>query len=118
MVKRINWVGSSLKDLKELPNVIQKRFGYALHLVESGYRPANAKTLSGFGSAKVNEIREDDRGGTYRAVYTVEIQDRIFVLHVFQKKSNRGRETTRQDMKTIKERLKEVETFLLLREKE
>jgi phage-related protein len=118
MVKRINWVGSSLKDLKALPNVIQKRFGYSLHMVESGYRPANAKTLSGFGNAKVNEIRENDRSGTYRAVYTVEIQNRVFVLHVFQKKSTRERETTRQDMKTIKERLREVENFLLLKEEE
>lgn len=118
MVKRINWVGSSLKDLKALPTVIQKRFGYALHLVESGHRPENAKTLSGFGSARVSEIKENDRSGTYRAVYTMEIQDLVFVLHVFQKKSTKGSATTRQDMKTIKERLKEVSNFLLLEEKE
>ena len=43
--------------------------------------------LTGFGSAGVLELIEDDTGGTYRAVYTVRYTTAIYVLHVFQKKS-------------------------------
>ena len=118
MTKRINWVGSSLKDLKAMPNTIQKKVGFALHLVETGRRPENAKTLAGFGNAKVNEIKENDRSGTYRAAYTVELKNRIFVLHVFQKKSSKGIETSRKDIDLIKKRLKEAEASLLLEKEE
>ncbi|MDN5872419.1 MAG: type II toxin-antitoxin system RelE/ParE family toxin [Nitrococcus sp.] len=33
---------------------------------------------------------EDDAGGTYRAVYTIQFEEAVFVLHCFQKKSKRG----------------------------
>jgi phage-related protein len=46
--------------------------------------------LKGFGGAGVLEIIEDDRSGTYRAVYTVRFGTAVYVLHVFQKKSKRG----------------------------
>ena len=52
------------------------------------------------------ELIEDDAGGTYRAVYTVRYATAIYVLHVFQKKSKRGRETPQRDIDLIKERLK------------
>lgn len=106
------WIGSSRADLKSMPADIRKRIGFALRLIEHGGRPANSKTLSGFNSAKVNEIRENDNSGTYRAVYMIEYMDRIFVLHVFQKKSTHGIATPRKDMALIKQRIKEVRGFL------
>ena len=63
------------------------------------------------GSAKVLEIRESDRSGTYRAVYTVEWEGVVFVLHAFQKKSKSGIATTKQDIDLIKQRLKEAEVL-------
>lgn len=108
-MKRVYWVGSSLKDLKSLPKSIQKRIGFALYEIERGKRPLNCKTLSGFGSAKVSEIRENDSSGTYRAVYTTVIQNELYVLHVFQKKSCCGIKTSHEDIALIKKRLREVE---------
>ena len=46
-----------------------------------------------------------DASGTYRAVYTVQFRDAIYVLHVFQKKSRRGIATPRKDMDLIRSRL-------------
>ena len=46
----------------------------------------DAKVLTGFGSAGVLEVVENDRSGTYRAVYTVKFKEAVFVLHCFQKK--------------------------------
>lgn len=62
--------------------------------------------LKGFGGAGVLEVVENDVGGTYRAVYTVRLEESIFVLHCFQKKSKRGIETPKEDMDIIRARLK------------
>ena len=63
------------------------------------------------GNAKVIELRETDRSGTYRVIYTVEVAELIFVLHAFQKKSKSGIATPKQDIDLIKRRLKEAESL-------
>ena len=80
-------------------------FGYALHLAQAGGKHSQAKPLQGFGSAGVLEVVEDSRGSTYRAVYTVRFAQRIYVLHVFQKKSKSGIATLKPDMDLIRARL-------------
>ena len=60
----------------------------------------------GFGSAGVLEVVEDWRGNTYRAVYTVRFEQRVYVLHVFQKKSKSGIATPKPDIDLIRGRLK------------
>lgn len=71
----------------------------------------HTKTLSGLGNAKIIEIRETDRSGTYRVIYTVEMAEFIFVLHSFQKKSKSGIATPKQDIDLIKRRLKDAESL-------
>ena len=51
------------------------------------------------------ELIEDDRSGTYRAVYTVRFETAIYVLHVFQKKSKHGKATPQRDMELVETRL-------------
>jgi phage-related protein len=105
-LKPIYWVGSSKKDLLKLPNDVIDIFGFALHLAQSGKKHEQAKPLKGFGGASVLEVVEDHMGDTYRAIYTVKIDERVYVLHCFQKKSSKGIETPKQDMDLIRERLK------------
>ena len=52
-----------------------------------------------------NEV-VDVMGDTYRAVYTVKITDKVYVLHCFQKKSTKGIETPKPDMDLIRVRLR------------
>ena len=54
----------------------------------------------------VFEIVDDYDTNTYRAIYTVKIGARIYVLHCFQKKSTRGIKTPRKEIDLIKRRLK------------
>jgi len=54
----------------------------------------------------VLEVVEDDRGSTYRAVYTVKFSGWVCVLHCFQKKSRTGIKTPKEDMDLIYARLK------------
>jgi phage-related protein len=78
----------------------------ALYAVQIGLTPPIAKVLKGFGGAGVLELIEDDAGGTYRAVDTVSYSTAVYVLHVFQKKSKRGTQTSQRDIDLIRERLK------------
>lgn len=55
------------------------------------------------------EIVKGYRGDTFRAVYTVRLAGAVYVLHVFQKKSKKGGETPKADMKLIEQRLREAE---------
>ncbi len=104
--KPLEWIGSSKKDLIALPGDVVDVFGYALHLAQTGRKHAQAKPLHGFGSAGILEVVEDLRGNTYRAVYTVRCATRVFVLHVFQKKSKHGIATPKPDVDLIRNRLK------------
>jgi phage-related protein len=52
---------------------------------------------------------EDYDGETYRAVQTIRLKDVVYVLHCFQKKSKRGRETPKTTMDLIRQRLKQAE---------
>jgi phage-related protein len=108
-VRELYWVGSSKRDLMKLPGIVVDVFGYALYLAQIGRKHERTKPLRGFGSAGVLEIVEDFDGDTYRAVYTVRFRERIFVLHVFQKKSKRGIGTPQEETKVIRERLKMAE---------
>lgn len=106
----LEWIGSSKKDLMALPDEVVQVFGYALHLAQTGRKHTQAKPLQGFGSAGVLEVVEDQRGSTYRAVYTVRYAARVFVLHVFQKKSKSGIATPKPDLELIRHRLKAAAT--------
>lgn len=105
-IRRLEWIGSTKKDLLALPEEVVNVFGYALYLAQTGSKHDQAKPLRGFGSAGVLEVVEDRRGETYRAVYTVQYAARVFVLHVFQKKSKSGIATPKPDLDLIRNRLK------------
>ncbi len=107
----LEWIGSSYKDLMALPVAVRRSFGYALSLAQAGDQHDDAKVLTGFGSAGVLEVVEDDRSGTYRAVYTVKFKEAVFVLHCFQKKSKHGIATPKEDLAIIRARLKVAEAL-------
>ena len=106
LLKPVEWVGSSLDDLKEFPEEVQQVVGYALYLAQSNEKHNSAKPLKGFKGAGVLEVVEDFDGDTYRAVYTVKLEGVVYVLHAFQKKSKHGITTPKQDIELIEARLK------------
>jgi phage-related protein len=107
--KPLFWIASSRDDIRELPKDVQRIFGYALRVAQRGGKHEDAKPLKGFGGAGVLEIVANDDGETFRAVYTVRLAGRIYVLDVFQKKSKKGAATPRQVIDRIKARLKVAE---------
>ena len=55
-----------------------------------------------------DRIRESYDGNAYRAVYTLRYADAVYVLHAFQKKSKKGKETPKRDIDLITKRLKDL----------
>jgi phage-related protein len=82
-LKPVEWVGSSLEDLKGFPEDVRQAVGYALYLAQSGEKHPSAKPLKGFKGAGV-----------------------LDVLHAFQKKSKQGIATPKPDIELIEARLK------------
>ena len=108
--KEIIWVGNSKDNLRAFPEEVKDIMGFALHLAQQGGKHPSTKPLKGFKGAGVLEVVDNHDGDTYRAVYTVRIKDKVYVLHAFQKKSKKGIQTPQKDIDLIKARLKYVET--------
>ncbi len=105
----IIWVGSSRTDLRAFPRKVRRDIGQSLYAAQQGETDPSSKPMRGFGGGSVREIVTEDRGGTWRAVYTVWFAEAIYVLHAFQKKSKKGIATPNQDMNLIRRRLAEAE---------
>jgi len=88
-----------------MPIALRKDFGVALDIAQQGLTPEGAKLLKGK-AAGATQLSEDYHGDTWRAVYTVELEECLYVLHCFQKKSKRGAETPKADLDLIETRLK------------
>lgn len=108
ILKPVEWVGSSKENLKEFPDPVQDRVGFALYQAQVGLKHHDAKPLRGLGSSVLEVVSRHD-GDTYRAVYTVRFKAAVYVLHVFQKKAKRGAETPKHDIDLIRDRLKIAE---------
>ncbi len=118
IIKELEWIGSSRKDMQALPLPVQRTFGYALYLAQLGDKPPEAKILKGFDGTGVLELIEDHKGDTYRAVYTVRFATKVYVLHVFQKKAKRGIATPKRDLDLIRDRLKRAENLYISEKRE
>src|SRR5947208_77139 len=97
MGRQLHYIGSSQKDLNELSEDVKGSFATGFRLALQGDKHKKAKPFVMSGIAKVFEIVENDKAGTYRAVYTVNFEKAVYVLHVFKKKSKQGKKTTKQD---------------------
>jgi phage-related protein len=104
-VKSVVWVGDSLKQVKAFPVEVRRDIGSSLFDVQKGSTPDNAKPFKGVGGGVFEIVTRFDTD-TYRTVYAVQIGERVYVLHAFQKKSPRGIKTAQKDIDLIKGRYK------------
>jgi phage-related protein len=114
--KTIVWMGSSYKDLNEMPEEVIDTFGFALGLAQNSLSYPDAKTLTQFSPATI-EIIENHQTDTYRALYTAKYGDTIYVLHCFKKKSTTDKNLPKRDKETIEARLTDVKEIEAKRKK-
>lgn len=106
--KPLDWVGSSKKDFLAFPKAVKAEIGNALGIAQFGGKHPSAKPWRGQGSG-VFEVVEHHDGDTYRAVYTVRFPEAVYVLHVFKKKSPKGRRTANVDIEMVERRLRSAQ---------
>jgi phage-related protein len=104
-------VNAARREFETFPAKVQTEGLAALTVAAEGGKTDNAKPLHGLGSG-VFEIVLNDRAGTFRVVYAVQLGDDLWVLHAFQKKSKKGKKTPRLEIDLIRDRLKRLKEML------
>jgi len=103
--KPLDWVGSSKRDFLAFPGPVKDEMGNALGVAQFGGKHPSAKPWKGQGPG-VFEVVENYHHNTYRAVYSVQFKEVVYVLHAFQKKAPKGIRTAQVDVDLIARRLK------------
>ena len=90
--KPVEFRGSSLDDLRSFPLTARREAGHQLDQVQSGQEPDDWKPMNTVGQG-VKEIRIRDSAGAFRVIYIAKFADAVYVLHCFQKKTEKTSKT-------------------------
>ena len=99
-MKPVHFVGTARDDLRELPEPVQESAGFQLFKIQQGKEADDWKPMPAVGSG-VHEIRVRDESGAYRVFYVAKFGEAVYVLHVFEKRSQK---TARTDLELGKSR--------------
>jgi phage-related protein len=102
--KPIEFRGSSLDDLRAFPLTAKREAGYQLDRVQNGLEPDDWKPMNTVGQG-VREIRIRDAAGAFRVIYVAKFADAVYVLHCFQKKTQK---TSKADLDLATERYRDL----------
>jgi phage-related protein len=86
--KPVEFRASSLDDLRAFPLTARREAGHQLDQVQSGQEPDDWKPMNTVGQG-VKEIRIRDAAGIFRVIYVAKFVDAVYVLHCFQKKTEK-----------------------------
>ena len=103
-MKRLAFLGNARADLRKFPELARRKAGFQLGLIQDGFDPEDWKPMSSIGKG-VREIRIKELSGAFRVIYVASFGDAIFVLHAFQKKTQR---TSMLDIELAKTRFKQL----------
>ena len=103
-MKGIVFLGSSLNDIRDMPDEAKKDLGSALYLVQLGLEPQDFKPMKTVGQG-VYEVRVRTDEGAYRAFYVAKFEEAVYVLHAFQKKTQ---QTAKADIELGQKRYKQL----------
>ena len=101
-MKVIEWLGGSRADVRAFPDDARIEAGWQLELVQRGDDPDDWKPMQTV-AAGVREIRIREASGAFRIIYLATLEDRVLVLHAFQKKTQA---TSKKDLDLAARRLK------------
>lgn len=99
-MKPVHFVGASREDIRGLPENVQETVGFQLFKVQQGKEPDDWKPMPTVGPG-VQEIRVRDDHEAYRVFYVAKFEEAVYVLHVFQKRSQK---TAKSDLELGKSR--------------
>jgi phage-related protein len=103
-LKPIVFMGDSRDQLRDFPDAARQDMGRELARVQEGRDPLDWKPMPTVGKG-VREIRVSVRMGEFRSIYVASLGDAIYVLHAFQKKSQK---TPKRDIDLAAKRYKDI----------
>lgn len=104
LIKPVEFRGNSLDELRRFPQDARRAAGYQIDRVQRGYDPDDWKPMPSV-SKGVREIRIWESEGTFRVIYLAKLEDAVYVLHCFQKKSEK---TEKSDIELARNRYREL----------
>jgi phage-related protein len=102
--KTVEFRGSSLDDLRTFPISARREAGHQLDQVQHGLEPDDWKPMPTIGPG-VREIRIRDANGAFRILYVAKFADAVYVLHCFQKKTQK---TSKPDLTLAESRYRDL----------
>lgn len=102
-MKTLKFIGSSLKDLSDFPAEARREAGFDLWQVQLGLMPRDFKPMLNVG-AGAYEIRIKI-GTQWRVIYVANRSDAVYVLHAFQKTSQK---TAKKDIDLAADRYRQI----------
>lgn len=102
-MKTLRFVGSSLEDLRDFPVDAKRQAGFELDALQRGQSPSDWKPMKAVGVG-VREIRIHVLG-EWRIIYVASFDEAIYVLHSFQKKTQKTRQS---DIDLARQRYRQI----------
>ena len=102
--KPIEFRGTSLDDLRAFPLAARREAGHQLDQVQNGKDPDDWKPMNTVGQG-VKEVRIRDAAGAFRVIYLAKYADAVYVLHCFQKKTEK---TAKADLDLAAKRFRDL----------
>ncbi|WP_076728690.1 type II toxin-antitoxin system RelE/ParE family toxin [Methylobacterium radiotolerans] len=102
-MKDVEFLGNSLAAIRSFPADAMQQAGYQIDRVQRGEDPNDWKPMTTVGPG-VREIRVKEASGAFRVFYLASVEDRVLVLHAFQKKTEK---TPKKDIELAQQRLKD-----------
>lgn len=96
----IKWEPGTHEALCKFPDGPRGTLGYYLYLVQKGEVPPTSTPVPGF--SDLFELRDEDAQGWYRLIHLKRKDDKIYVVHCFEKQSN---QIEKRDLRTIQSRV-------------
>lgn len=104
--KLIYWVGSSREEISNFSKEARRKVGFQLRSIQRGQKPTDFKPMPTIGKG-VEEMRIWT-GEAYRIFYVARFEEAVYVLHVFQQKTQK---TSKQDIEIGQKRYQEMVQF-------
>jgi phage-related protein len=101
--KVITWVGSARDEIRDFPEEARSKAGLQLRAIQRGEEPTDFKPMPTVGKG-VQEIRIRTENA-YRIFYVARFAEAVYVLHAFQKKTQK---TTKQDLEIGQQRYQQM----------
>lgn len=87
MLKSLKWLGRSREIVRGFVKAVRSEIGYQLYRAQQGLMPTDYKPMTSIGKG-VLEIRLH-RPHEHRVIYMAKLKDKIYILHAFEKKTQK-----------------------------